>query len=596
MYFAKRMLAQNYPLPVPFEKPASYTSSLVASVYGASHKIYEVPPEAGGWYLVKVAGASGFRGHDQDGATSGGVNAIVYIFGGSKVLLWAGTTGTGSGSGNFAGGTTGYPSPSGQGGTSEGTAGSAGILGGGGAGGSAFRGGGGGGGAAGNGGTSGYKAGGGGAGSGCIIGVLGNAASTIGIHTVQPWAVGTYKVDAVTAMVLGAGGGGGYGDSTARSGGAGGGAWGNGGANNTTGAAGGSGPGGSSFGVGQATSGVTGGNAGYGAWCVRDFTTGTMKSGIGGGVTPNWGGVNGYVELYRLNVPTGTTTYRLRIVFEPRDIETRAEFMVNGDITPGCELDTFNTTEHWVTPNSLGGGTVAVGGSLLIKVYDAYGEHTLDTIDLTSAVISGGITVHANNTVSYSNSQINQPELLYSNTTAGAFNYTVPEDAANVMIEIGGGKGGAASIAGTTFGSGGFGELVRVYEANVFAMAGKTITGVIGGNGGTPTAGSGAPAGSAGGASTVGGSAVRGGGGGGATSATIDTETFIASGGGGATLNGYYSGYYHITGGTGGGPNGGAPGASQDVSTIGGTNGGAATGAFVSTASTGYIKVWKNYK
>lgn len=185
-------------------------------------------------------------------------------------------------------------------------------------------------------------------------------------------------------------------------------------------------------------------------------------------------------------------------------------------------------------------------------------------------------------------------EMIFSKTTAGSFSFTIPSDARNIRIEIAGGNGGKAYMWDVSGGTGGRGEKIVVLGSVVGALAGKTITGIIGATATSSTGvgGTGDPAGSNGTHSTPGGSSSYGGGGGGATKITVDSTEYQASGGGGATFNGYYGGYYHSVGGTGGGVRGGVPGASVNAESF--TNGGNATGLQINETTTGYIRVYKN--
>lgn len=186
-------------------------------------------------------------------------------------------------------------------------------------------------------------------------------------------------------------------------------------------------------------------------------------------------------------------------------------------------------------------------------------------------------------------------ELVFSKTTAGSFEYTIPSDARHVMIEIAGGNGNSAYLLQYPYGSGGRGGKVTVFGDIIGNLAGKKITGTIGATatGSTGVGGSGAPAGGNGAHSTPGGSSTYGGGGGGATSILIDGTEYQASGGGGATWNDYFGGYYHSVGGKGGGKKGGNPGDSVNQSNTT-TNGYNAGDLLLNETSNGYIRVWKN--
>lgn len=187
-------------------------------------------------------------------------------------------------------------------------------------------------------------------------------------------------------------------------------------------------------------------------------------------------------------------------------------------------------------------------------------------------------------------------ELVFEKTTAGTFEYTVPQDARHVVVEIAGGNGGPAYLWQYPYGSGGRGGKVVVYGDIIGDLAGKKIIGTVGATSTSSTGvgGSGAPAGGNGTHSTPGGSSSYGGGGGGATSVVIDGTTYQASGGGGATWNDYYGGYYHSVGGNGGGTLGGKGG--DSVNQQGGqvTNGYNAGDPALNETNNGYIRVWKN--
>lgn len=185
-------------------------------------------------------------------------------------------------------------------------------------------------------------------------------------------------------------------------------------------------------------------------------------------------------------------------------------------------------------------------------------------------------------------------EMIFSKTTAGDFEYTIPENARHVMIEIAGGNGAAANMMGITFGAGGRGGKITIFGDIIGNLAGKKISGTVASSaiGTNGEGGSGRPPGGNGGHSTPGGSSSYGGGGGGATSVIIDGTTYHASGGGGATINEYYGGWYHSVGGRGGGDNGGAPGDSINDRVP--TNGYNANDPMLNETNNGYIRVWVN--
>ena len=185
--------------------------------------------------------------------------------------------------------------------------------------------------------------------------------------------------------------------------------------------------------------------------------------------------------------------------------------------------------------------------------------------------------------------------LVFDKSSAGSYEYTVPEEYNYIIIEIAGGNGcGVAQYNDYWFeeGKGGKGEKIRIKQ---LVPQNKKITGVVGANGTIPgVGGQGLNPGGNGTRATVGGSNTYGGGGGGSSSIVIDDILREASGGGGATFNAYFGGYYHAVGGKGGGPKGGAPGSSvnQQYAT---TNGGNATGELLNDTSSGYVKIWAGY-
>lgn len=273
MFLTKKLLCSVARLPVVKTVPASYTETQVAAANGATNTIYTVPESA--FYRVEVMAAGGQSPYKGVGGRGGKLSYIVYLYKGSKCLLWgAGIP------------TTGYPSP-----TSN--------LGGSGARGTSGQSGGGGGGAATSGSAT-YSYGGGGA--GFLAGTDGIVLYTehketpwsSTLNSRQDWSVGGFSVRNLYSYALCGGGGGGCSDEgDGRAGGGGGGAFGNGGttyggSGQTTG------PGGT-WGKGG-DSGHYGGGA-DGAWAILDFSRNQWSCGTGGGSI----GANGYCRLYKLN-------------------------------------------------------------------------------------------------------------------------------------------------------------------------------------------------------------------------------------------------------------------------------------------------------
>ena len=85
-------------LPTSKSVPSSYTETQVAAISGASNTIYTVPSD--GFYRVIVQGASGGSAYKGTAGIGGKTSQIVYLYKGTKCLLWGSTTGT----------ATGYPS------------------------------------------------------------------------------------------------------------------------------------------------------------------------------------------------------------------------------------------------------------------------------------------------------------------------------------------------------------------------------------------------------------------------------------------------------------------------------------------------------
>ena len=290
MFFSRKLLPSIYLYPSGMNVPSSFTTQEVVNLSNtASYQIGTIAST--GWYRVKIGAADGTG---EKAGKGGYATKTFFAYNGSKYLIWG-----------CNGKNTGYPTPSGSGGSENG------ILGGGGANGGSrtfqfvnpnaniiTHGGMGGGSAAGNGATDSYSSG--GAGCGFICGIDANSMDEI--FTSESFSNSGFSVESVMLMVLA---GGGAGSSSAGAGG--GGAWGNGG--HGTGwddsiahapilIDGGTGPGGTTFGMGTdgeaftmtrtSASGVTpatyqrtGGQGGNGAWCIRDFTTSSFTSGTG---------------------------------------------------------------------------------------------------------------------------------------------------------------------------------------------------------------------------------------------------------------------------------------------------------------------------
>lgn len=267
---------------------------LVAEV-GYGYKVGTI--QKSGWYFINARASNGSSGYGNSGGACGSVgDAVVYLYEGSKFLMWGPQVALNSRNARL----TGYPIPTGSG-SSGGGSGQTGALGGGGATpGNYGEDGGGGGGAGGHGGTEHSDGGYGGGGGGFIAGI-----DTVLEYT-ESFAVGTvFSVRTVECMVLCAGGGGGFGDNnTPRVGGAGGGAWGNGGSITGTGWTGGSGPGGASFGAGESKGNTNYSGGSRGAWAIRDFSTNTFLSGLGAKETTHTG---------LPKVQDGTSSWRVRL-------------------------------------------------------------------------------------------------------------------------------------------------------------------------------------------------------------------------------------------------------------------------------------------
>ena len=274
-------------LPTNIPVPAQYTETEVVSVTGANYAIYEVP--ANSFYKVTVAAAGGRTSEARNGGNGGKTTQIVYLYKGTKCLIWGAATGTN----RKTGGRTGYPVATDQ------------VLGGTGATGHS-EGGGGGGSPTNNGRNASHNdASSGGGGAGFIAGI--NKPVEVQTHTEsawsrtlsseESWSVGSFAVDHVYCYVLAGGGSGGTGSNDdARTAGGGGGAWGNGGPTSySTAVARTTGPGGS-WGVGA--TGARYGAGVKGAWAVLDFSRNQFSWGQGGGPGTN---SNGYAILSRID-------------------------------------------------------------------------------------------------------------------------------------------------------------------------------------------------------------------------------------------------------------------------------------------------------
>lgn len=271
-------------LPTIEPFPSSYTESQVARADGANNTIYTVPLD--GYYRVQVSGSGGQTAYGNANLSyAGGTNQIVYLYKGTKCLLW------GASAGNPA--YTGYPSP---GDTSLGGTGATGYTG--------DESGSGGGGAASNGSSAPYNGGAGGAGAGFLAGLPANVSvpykthqeSTwnYGVDSNRDWSVGGFTVGNLYCYILCGGSGGNCSDNGgSRAGGGGGGAFGSGGNtyNNISGTA---GPG---NGWGKGADSARYAKGGDGAWCIMDFSRNLWGWGTGGGVSSS---NNGYCILTRI--------------------------------------------------------------------------------------------------------------------------------------------------------------------------------------------------------------------------------------------------------------------------------------------------------
>lgn len=267
-------------LPTVNALPASYTQEQVTYCTSNNHQIVEITEDA--FYRVVVAGSSGGNGQGANGGVGGKVDKIVWLYKGTKCLLWGASKGNNQSS---TVGLTGYPSPTsnlgGQGNQGGGESGGRG------------------GGAATNGGYVHTDGGSGGAGAGFLAGIdyrvsavsRKESAWSKTINSTDNWSVGNFSVSNLYVYILAGGGGGGAGSNSSRGGGSGGGAWGNGG--NGWGSGYTTGPGGT-WGKGNNGSEYSAGATG--AWAILDFSRTQFTWGTGGGASAS----NGSVYLYKL--------------------------------------------------------------------------------------------------------------------------------------------------------------------------------------------------------------------------------------------------------------------------------------------------------
>ena len=263
-------------LPTVNSFPTTYTEQeQVAYCVGNNHQIVEITEDA--FYRVIVTGSSGGDGQQTLGGVGGKADKIVWLYKGTKCLLWGASKGNNMS--NNAG-LTGYPSPTsnlgGQGDQGGGESGSRG------------------GGAATNGGFGHVDAGSGGAGAGFLAGIDYRVSAlshqepawSKAINSTDDWSVGDFSVSNLYVYILAGGGGGGCGQNNTRGGGSGGGAWGNGGqgwgSGHTTG------PGGS---WGQGNGGSEYSAGATGAWAILDFSRTQFVWGTGGGESASNGSV-----------------------------------------------------------------------------------------------------------------------------------------------------------------------------------------------------------------------------------------------------------------------------------------------------------------
>ena len=293
LYHGNTLVYQyRYDFPTTQTVPSSYLETEVARVDGANYTIYTVPEDS--FYKVEVSGGAGgtaYRNYTIKNA--GGTTQIVFLYKGTKCLLWSGS---GGGAGDVSGssaGQTGYPNPGDSlGGTAPNyTSGESGGPGG----------------SASNHGVYGtYQGGHGGGGAGFLAGTdhpvwhyeHNESEWEYPIHTDRDWEAGDYSVDNLYCYILCGGSGGNCSNNgDHRCGGPGGGAYGNSGSNTYSGGVT-TGPGGN-WGKGENAGRYSAG--GDGAWCIMDFSRNQWAWGTGGGVSSS---NNGYCSLRKIDAYT----------------------------------------------------------------------------------------------------------------------------------------------------------------------------------------------------------------------------------------------------------------------------------------------------
>lgn len=274
-------------LPTDHPYPTQYIESEVASVSGANYTIYEVP--ADGYYRVTVCAAGGRTSEATAGGAGGKTTQTVFLFKGTKCLLWSSATGTN----RYTGGLTGYPAVTDQ------------VLGGTGATGHS-EGGGGGGSPTNHGRNASHTDGGSGSGGAGFIAGINRRITPLShqesqwsraLSSLESWKAGSvYRVWHAYSYILAGGGSGGCGhNDDVRTAGGGGGAWGNGGPTSySTVVARTTGPGGE---WGQGSTGGRYGGGVTGAWAVLDFSRTQFDWGRGGGSGTN---TNGWCNIVRI--------------------------------------------------------------------------------------------------------------------------------------------------------------------------------------------------------------------------------------------------------------------------------------------------------
>lgn len=282
LYHGSTLVHQAVSFPVDETVPTGANEVLVAQANGNTSVVYEVPES--GFYKVSISASAGTGAYKNGTVTyAGGCTKTVYLFKGSKCLLW-GASGT----------NTGYP---GEKNTY--------VLGATGIGNTGGESGGGGGGPTCNAAPRGDDGGYGGAGAGFLAGlpvaVAGpkthnESAWRKSVSTDESWTAGSYSVRSLYCRILCGGSGGNCSDNGSwRSGGSGGGAWGDSGTNTFINSAN-EGPGGT-WGKGGNSARYSAG--GWGAWCIMDFSRNQWEWGQGGGVGS---GGAGYCRLYALKI------------------------------------------------------------------------------------------------------------------------------------------------------------------------------------------------------------------------------------------------------------------------------------------------------